>query len=250
MDRQKEIGISYAIESDDSEPSKENIGIDGFYTVNESLEFYGHLYYDLIAENMYDLELYSLYQPSQRLTIAVDYNQTIPSLLLDKTSIFWVFSVNEQNDAGLNLDYDLTRSATLNAHYRYYNYEDGDTGNSYGIGAKLSYGANAGNYVIGNINRYDDIIGGYYELQLLNRYKLKKSVALANDILLVLLDNKTLNRDYSFSMGGDIRYVAGRKLTLECGIDYRSTPFYENEIRSTFKVMYNFSFDTAGAKTR
>jgi hypothetical protein len=248
MDRQKEIGLSYAIESDNSDPAKENIGVDGFYNVNENLEFYGHLYYDLIAEDLYDLELYTLYQHSQRLTVSVDYNHTVPSLLLDKTSIFWVFSVDRQRDIGIDIDYDLTAFTTINGHYRYYNYEDGDSANSYGIGAKLRYGAGAGHYAIGKINRYDDVVGGYYELQLLNRYNLKKKLSLANDILLVLLDNKTLDSDYSFSMGGDIRYAAAKKLALEFGIDYRSTPFFDSEIRGTFKVLYNFSFDTARTK--
>lgn len=248
MGRQKEVGLSYAIESDDSEPSKENIGIDGFYTVNDSLEFYGHLYYDLIAEDLYDLELYSFYQPSRRLTISVDYNQTVPSLLLDKTSIFWVFSVNKQSDAGLDLDYELTDIATLMAHFRYYNYEEGDNAHSYGVGTKFKYGANAGHYVIGKLNRFDDVVGGYYELQLLNKYNMKKKLTFANDFLLVLLDKKTLDKDYSFSMGGDIRYAAAKKLAIEFGIDYRSTPFYENELRSTFKVLYNFSFNTARTK--
>lgn len=249
MDRQKEIGLSYANESDSSEPAKENIGVDGFYNVNDRLELYGHMYYDLIAEGLYDLELYSLYQHSQQLTVSVDYNHTVPSLLLDKTSIFWVFSVDRQRDIGIDIDYNLTALTTINGHYRYYDYEAGDSAHSYGAGAKLRYGANADHYAIGKINRYDDVVGGYYELQLLNRYKLKKKISLASDIFLVLLDNKTLDSDYSFSMGGDIRYAATKKLTLELGLDYRSTPFYDSEVRSTFKVLYNFAFDTARTKT-
>ncbi len=250
MNRQKEIGLSYVFESDDSEPSKENMGVDGFYNVNESLEFYGHLYYDLIAEDVYDLELYSLYQHSHRLTVSIDYNQTIPSLLLDKTSIFWVFSVDRQRDIGIDIDYNLTTFTSITGHYRFYKYEDGDSANSYGIGAKFRYGADADHYVTGKANRYDDVDGGYYELQLLNRCTLQKKLSLANDILLVLLDNKTLDSDYSFSVGGDMRYAIAKKLALEFGIDYRNTPFYENELRSIVKVLYNFTFDTAGTKTR
>jgi len=249
MDRQKEIGLSYAIESDDSDPAKENIGIDGFYNVNERLEFYGHLYYDLIAEDLYDLEVNSLYQPSQRITVSVDYNQTEPSLLLDKTSIFWVFSVDRHRDIGIDIEYDLTAYTTMSGHYRYYNYEDGDSANSYGIGAKFRYGADAGNYAIGKANRYGSVVSGYYELQLLNRYNLKKNISLANEIILVLLDDKTLGSDYSFSIGGDIRYVTAKKLALEFGVDYRRTPFYDNELRGTFKVLYNFTFDTARTKS-
>ena len=245
MNRQKEIGLSYAVESDNGDPVKENIGVDSFYIVDESLEFYGHLYYDLIAEDFYDLEFYSLYQHSQKLTVSADFNQTVPSLLLDKTSIFWVFSVDRQRDIGVDIDYDLTALTTINGHYRYYRYDEGDTAHSYGIGAKIRYGADAGHYAIGNINRYDDVVGGYYELQLMNRYNLIKKLSLANDILIVLLDNKTLDRDYSFSMGSDIRYAAAKKLSLEFGIDYRSTPFYDSELRGTFKVLYSFNFDTA-----
>ena len=79
----------------------------------------------------------------------------------------------------------------------------------------------------------------------MNRYNLIKKLSLVNDILIVLLDNKTLDRDYSFSMGSDIRYAAAKKLSLEFGIDYRSTPFYDSELRGTFKVLYSFNFDTA-----
>ncbi len=248
MGRQKEVGLSYEVVSDDSEPSHENIGIDGNYTVSERLEFYGHAYYDLLAEDFYDLEIYSLYQPAQHLTIAIDYNQTVPSLLLDKTSIFWVFSVNKQHDIGIDMDYDLTRSTSLSAAVRYYNYDFDDSAVSFGAGCKFRYGEHRKNYIIGRVNRHDDKVSGYYDLQLLNRFNLNNRITLANDTLLVLLDEKTLDRDYSFSIGGDIRYALGKKLNLEFGIDYRSTPFYENELRSIFKLVYDFNFDTAREK--
>lgn len=138
--------------------SQERWGLDVWVRPINILYFFGRYYYDMVDKRAYDGTVKFSLTPTNKWFINGQYGLFNPASLIDKTSIFWVFSTESYRNLTVDVGYrilDNLSFAIEGTKYMYSSY-----GNSYSYGAKLDY--NKKPYALGlKLDKVDSIPTDY-----------------------------------------------------------------------------------------
>ncbi|MGC8578627.1 MAG: hypothetical protein ACP5QW_00725 [bacterium] len=131
------IGGSMFYSSNDDWISQERWGVDAWIRPVNILYLFGRYYYDMVDKRAYDGTAKISITPINRLFVDGEYSLFNPASLIDKTSIFWVFSTESYRNLKADMGYRILDNLSLaieGTKYMYSTY-----GNSYSYGAKINY---------------------------------------------------------------------------------------------------------------
>ena len=94
------VGVSFAQERIFGEPSRELVGLDFAWRQFRFFDFAGYAYYDNIAQELQELELYAESYVTKEWRVHGEYRHFNPDARIPKTSIFSVFTDRTAEEAG------------------------------------------------------------------------------------------------------------------------------------------------------
>ncbi len=112
-------------------------GLDGWLRPTNMLYLFGRYYYDIVDKELYDGLIKASLTPTNRLFLNAQYAYFNPVSLIDKTSIFWVFSTEFYRTIEGDIGYRLIDNLSIDIDATKYMYSS--YGNSYSYGGKLTY---------------------------------------------------------------------------------------------------------------
>lgn len=116
--RDMTIGFSFLGETWGWQRVKEYLGFDFSISPTWSYDVSGHVYLDMLAGSVSDARLTFNGRPMSFVQVTADYHYVIPSTLLPKSSIFWVFASDERHELELDLDFCLGERLKLQGRAR------------------------------------------------------------------------------------------------------------------------------------
>jgi len=232
------IGASGFYAKDEADPSDVKGGIDLHWSPLRRLDLSGHLFYDWIAERIYDARAHAVWMPSIEWQLALDWTHAVPGLFLPKNSIFSVFSVDAYEETGLSLTRRFDERLSTRAFVRYTAYDDGGDLVHFGGGVDRRYGPNGEDSVGAEIAYQDegrDDLGGSSidsDALFVRGYHLlwwTAAIYTALDASAQLGMSDAYERDATLA-----RVVVGYDphgaWDVECGVDWVRDPDYEDRL--------------------
>ncbi len=187
-----EVGLSLLYSEDDNNPDQRALGVDWELTRYSLMSIIGHLNYDLISEEIYDLAIIPVVRLGRGLKFTYNYIRTIPTAAISKNSIFSAFASDDPvTDSGYTLDLRVGRIRVL-MDLHSYDYEAADDTSNKGVVVAVSYGENRTNAAS---VAYHSCKGGkddndYQELRLYVRHHITEDLFVDLDYLNYFYDEE------------------------------------------------------------
>ena len=235
-----ELALSYLSQQNGKQPDQSLAGLNLGLRPMSRVDISGHVYYDFLLKEIYDVAVIPVYQPWRPLRVSLRYYQTIPSALISKTSIFSVFANGKVQKVGGGVDYDILRNLNFQADYLYLSYDD-YFAREYSGSLAYRYGKKNRNEVSLGVNRGDESKNGYIEPRLYLRQEIWKKLSLDLDLIYLYYDERIKGQDYSLSLGGDLSYTLNKNIKLVGAFDFTNSPISEEAYRGALKLVYDFA---------
>ncbi|UCD83381.1 MAG: hypothetical protein JSU92_08645 [Deltaproteobacteria bacterium] len=244
-----EVGLSVGYSEEDNNTDQRNLGVDWALTRYSLMSVIGHLNYDLITEEIYDLAILPVLRLGGGLKFTYNYNRTIPTAALSKNSIFSVFASPDDKvtDMGYTLDMRIGMiKFTFDRHS--YNYEEGDDTSKWGIGLAVSFGEDRRNVGAFGYHKCNGVENEYSEYRVYARYHVIEDLFVDVDYLGYSYDEDINGEGSSLNLVGDVGYELADNVEVLGAVEYSDNPLAEDsEVRGLVKVAWNFresfSFD-------
>ena len=235
-----EVGASLLYAKENNAPDRFNIGLDAWVEPTDWLDLTGHLFLDLIYQQLYDIALLGRVRPMEGLNLSVRFNDTVPSSFISKRSVLSVFSNEEIREIGASLDYPIGPSLSLEADYSFFDYETGDDAHQYGGRVTYRRPGSAGLVGIG-ANRTDAESNGYTGVRLFARRGLGSLPLTWNvEVYTFFYDEKIGGEDVSVNGALDLAYKVRDRLEVVGALEYSNNPIFDEEVRGILKVSYGY----------
>lgn len=236
-----EVGFSLLYSEDDNNPDQRGWGVDWELTRYSLLSIIGHVNYDLISEEVYDIAVVPVIRLGKGLKFTYNYYRTIPTAAISKNSIFSVFASDDAvTDSGYTLDLRVGRIRLL-MDLHSYDYEDGEDTSKKGGQVAVSYGEKRDNVASIAYHSCKGVENDYHELRLYVRHHIMEDLFADLDYLNYFYDEEINGEDYSLNLVGDVGYSLADNVEVVGAIDYSSNPLAEdNEVQGMVKVVWNF----------
>lgn len=242
-----EIGASANWVEDESDPVREEVGVDirlqPFRSTNLALAGFGT--YSLYDARLAEANAALTVSATRRLHLTADWRFVEPSLLLARNSILSVFTASTWSEYGVGARYDLGRGlhAGLDGHVRTEPGQDGDEQRlGSDVAARLDWERGAGSAGL-EVSRLDAFDNGYLAARLYGR----------RDIGRVILTGDVLAHYFREEVNGQREAVTG---TVTAGYklpyDFTAlvagtaglTPYLEQSYNLMVKLAYNQTYRT------
>jgi hypothetical protein len=235
-----EVGLSLLYSEDDNNPDQRGLGVDWELTRYSLLSIIGHLNYDLISEETYDLAIIPVIRLGRGLKFTYNYYRTIPTAAISKNSIFSAFASDDAvTDSGYTLDLRVGRiRVSMDLHS--YDYEAGEDTSKKGGLVAVSYGEKRDNVASIAYHSCKGVENDYHELRLYVRHHIMEDLFADLDYLNYFYDEEINGEDYSLNLVGDVGYSLADNVEVLGAIDYSSNPLEDNEVQGIMKVVWNF----------
>ncbi len=236
-----EVGFSVLYSEDDNNPDQRYWGVDWELTRYSLLSIIGHLNYDIISEEVYDLAILPILRLGKGLKFSYNYYRTIPTAAISKNSIFSVFASDDTvTDTGYTLDLRVGR-IKLSMDLHSYDYEAGEDTSKKGGGLAASYGEKRDNLAAIAYHSCKGVENDYHELRVYVRHHIIEDLFLDLDYLQFFYDKEIKDEDYSLNLVGNLGYSLADNVKIMGAIDYSTNPLAEeNEVRGLMKIAWNF----------
>lgn len=236
-----EAGFSYANARDDGEPDQENVGVDFWIKPVNSVEASLYGYYDLISKGFADAGVNVNYSPvAIPWQFAMSYNYIVPSDLLSRTSIFFVFSDTGMNDLGASATYLVSRYMSIDLGGNWYHYSNDTNAGRVNADINWKYGPRGRHRAAFGIYRLNDFGDGITGARLYTRYFIAKKWSVSGDLYEYLYDTAIRGRYFSFTAVGALNYKLPKGFVLTGAADFSANPYFDADVKGMLKLTYNF----------
>ncbi|MBI3074372.1 MAG: hypothetical protein HYY84_19855 [Deltaproteobacteria bacterium] len=233
-------GVSFLQARKDLEISRELLGADVVVNPKAWLEFGAGALYDTVGTTLAQLDLFTTFYPKAGLRIAADWRRVVPVALLDKTSIFSVFSDAVRDELGADASWRVHGRVTLTADAHLLAFDGNDTGYRLSLGATLRLGSWNQTTATARIGRWRDSAGGYFEGRAAARHRFTPAFFAAGDVQTYVYDNAVNGSTVSFGATATVGYELARRLRVLLSAEGGITPLFEKRGQIMAKLEYEF----------
>jgi hypothetical protein len=196
--------------------------------------------YDTIGYHLAQLDLFGTLYPLPGLRVMLDWRRIVPVALLDKTSIFSVFSDAVRNEAGGDVSYRLTRRVTLTADGHVLHFDDGQRGYRAGLSSRIFVGHGEKSALTLRMGRWRDATDGYTEVRAALRHYFGEALFGVLDVQSYVYDEGVRGQHLSFGVTTALGYDLTRRLRALLAVEGGVTPQFERRAQLLAKLEYNF----------
>lgn len=236
-----EIGFSSAAFTEKSQPDRQRFGGDVTVLPGPWVDLLGHAYYDSLFNALVDAEATLVVRPVQDLKILGQIDRLMPSALLGMQSFFSVFSFDSITTVNSEVSYVAWRRLAVSGLYNLVTYDHGDPANRYGGSLGLLWGEARENTLDLGARRLDRQDNGTLELRGYLYQRLGADFFTAIDAVHYRLDRAVWGTDEGFNGALSLGWHVTEDLDLSTSGFYRTSPYYEQDVRALIKVAYNFN---------
>jgi hypothetical protein len=235
-------GVSFLQAREREELRRELVGADVVLRPKEWLEIGAGALYDIIGYHLAQLDLFATFYPHKGVRLSVDWRRIVPVALLDKTSIFSVFSDSVRNEAGGDVAIRLHARVNLIADAHWLQYDEGDSGYRTGLGARVDWAASGhpGMLTV-RAGRWRDSTSGYTELRAAARQTFARGFFASVDLLGFFYDTGSAREDLSFGVTTAVGYEIGKRWRAIVAFEGGVTPQFERRAQVLGKLEYQFA---------
>ena len=233
-------GVSFLQAREQERLARELVGADVVVHPKKWLEAGVGALYDTIGSHLAQLDLFATVYPRDGLRVAADWRRVVPVALLDKTSIFSVFSDAVRNEAGGDVSWKLDRRVTLRADAHAMFFDDGQTGYRAGASAVFTLGARDENTLTLRAGRFRDATDGYTDLRAATRHYFTASFFGALDVQAYRYDVGVRGETLSFGVTAALGYDVARKLRVILAAEGGITPEFEARGQLMARLEWNY----------
>jgi hypothetical protein len=231
-------GVSGFYVKDETDPSDAKGGLDLQWLPLRGVDLAGHVFYDWIADRIYDSRAHVVFAPSIEWQLAADWTRAVPGLFLPKNSIFSVFSVDDYEETALALTRRFDQALSARGFARYTAYEGGDDLVQVGAGLDGRYGPNGEDAAGAEIAYQDEersglggnsLDGDALFVRAYHLFWWTASIYTSLDASVQFSTASELDRDplLARALAG---YDTHRSWSLECGVDFVRDPEFESRL--------------------
>lgn len=233
-------GISFLQARERETLQRELVGADVVVRPKDWLEIGAGALWDTIGEHLAQLDLFATSYPTTGVRVALDWRRVVPVALLDKTSIFSVFSNAVRNEAGGDVSWRFGRRVTLGADAHALAFDDGEGGYRAGVSASLALGPRLENTLTLRVGRWRGVGEGYTELRAATRHAFTEKFFGVLDVQAYLHDVATRGERLSFGCTAAVGYEPVRRLRALLAVEAGVTPLFERVAQLVAKLEYAF----------
>ncbi len=235
-----EIGASALYSRENNDPDRFNLGLDYWVDPVGWLDVSGHLFYDFIYNELYDIAVLGRFRPTDDMRISVRYNGTTPSAFISKSSVLSVFSNEEVQEYGGSLHYYPGGRLAFRLDYSFFDYDTGD--DAHEVGGQASYRCPNSDSVVGlGASRTDAESNGYTGVRLFVRKGTRvEGLYWDADVYTFFYDEEVGGKDYSINAALDCSYRIKNNLEVVGAIEYSTNPIFDEEVRAILKLTYDY----------
>jgi hypothetical protein len=234
-----ELSLAYFQEWEDSDLSKELIGLDGRIDFTDAFEIFAAEQYNLILKEPSHFYAEADFHPEQSYSLRAHYLYDVP--VFRSTSIYSVFAVNSYREAGAEFEYRMADGYQAVARYTLEIYKEYSDADVYEAGIeKLRTGTWSG-YLIGTFRDDNDgqsLRGLKLRLAyLFNRY-FEPGFGMNVDVLERRLEEKdeTVSSRYWFFLKSEIT----DSFSLEANFEKAHSQLYDEYYLGRLRLNYRF----------
>jgi hypothetical protein len=233
-------GVSFLQARRDVEIARELVGADLVVNPKAWLECGAGALFDTVGETLAQLDLFATFYPGSGLRVATDWRRVVPVALLDKTSIFSVFSDAVRDEMGADVSWRVHGRVTLTADAHLLAFEDNDPGYRLSLGATARLGSWNQTTVTTRLGRWRDSAGGYFEWRGAARHRFTPALFAAGDVQTYVYDNAVSGNSISFGVTAALGYELARRLRVLLSAEGGVTPMFERRGQIMAKLEYDF----------
>lgn len=227
IDHKLSAGISFLQAREKEMLKRELLGADVVLHPRSWVELGAGALYDTIGQNLAQLDVFSTFYPRHGMRISIDWRRVIPVALLDKTSIFSVFSDSVRNEAGGDISWKVSRRWTLRADGHVLAFDEGQSGYRAGASAIALLGSRDDSTLTMRVGRWQDAADGYTELRAAVRHYFTSALYAAVDAQAYLYDVGSNGHTFSFGVTGALGYEVTRRVRAVIAAEGGITPSFE-----------------------
>lgn len=234
-----ELGAAYSNFLEEFRVDRDQVGGDFRSFPIDQIDLLGHVYFDRIAEEIYDATgMLNLY-PVKDLRLTGSFTHLLPTSFLGHMSYFSVFSAETIDIAEGEASYLILNRVRILGGYAGYTYDEADNATRPGGGLELLWGALRQNVFGARYYRLDREDNGYNELRgyVYQDFLDKAHVAVNADVY--QLDNEMYGQDQALSGDLSLGWMFTPHLGVQATGLYQATPYYDADYRGLLKITYN-----------
>jgi hypothetical protein len=243
-------GVSFLQAREREALQRELVGGDVVVRPKPWIELGAGLLYDTLGYHLAQLNLQGTFFPLSGMRVMLDWRRVVPVSLLDKTSIFSVFSDAVRNEAGGDVSYRLSRWVSVGAEGYLLHFDDGNDGYRFGANTRVALDSRGMSSFTFRVGRWRDTVNSYTEFRAAARYFFTQALFGALDLQAYFYDQR-MGGVYSYDQyrGGDtksfgttaaIGYDLTKRLRALLAVEAGLTPQFERRAQLLAKLEYNF----------
>jgi len=235
-----DLGVSLVNVSNNSDPVRQDLGVDFRLQPINMLTFVGNATYGLYAERLAEFNVTALISATKALTLNLDVRHYSPDLFLAANSILSVFTDTDRTDYGGGIRYQFTKAvnASLDYHLLIQPGKVVDTTQTGGEGVARVEWASSGAVAGGEVSYLKTGDTGYTSLRGYGRKTFGK-LFVAGDLTDVLFKQDVNGQGSSLvgSLSGGYQLAKAWSLVVagRAGV----TPYFEQQADFLVKLVYN-----------
>lgn len=239
--KKAEAGVSYAMARDNGERDQENLGFDLWIKPSASVEASLYAFYDLLSEGFADAGLNVSTSPqSIPWRFAFSYNYVVPSDLLSRSSILFVFSDTALNDFGAFVTYFVSRSVSINLGGNWYHYSNNTDAGRASADLNWRYGRRGRHSAAVGVHRLNDFGTGITGARLYTRYAIAKRWSASGDLYGYFYDRAIRGRSFSITAVAALNCQLPKGFLLTGAADFSANPYFNADLKGLLKLTYRF----------
>jgi hypothetical protein len=240
-----EVGLAYLQEDNDGSSYREELGVDVWMQPIHWLELRGESRRnertDSWSEHSYSLNVF----PVEKLTLAAfvaytDYEAAFSTATLSAFFPQFVGVGEELTKIGVSAEYDWNHWLSAVADYTRYEYEVQGRAHFFGLALRayfVDHDVAAG----ASMHRMEgDTKRLRYLKTRLYATKMFQALELSMDVVHLHYDESFNGVNHAYSLSGSLVYKLTDALFVATSIYYSKNPDFDQEVRTFFKVVYNF----------
>lgn len=232
-------GLSYLHARNDGEVSREVAGVDASLDLLDDLDIVGFAAYDLVDPGLLESTLMARWRGVENLAVGLGMRQASPGRLIDRTSIFSVFSLGDYAEATVDLDYRVNQQWSVGVDYARVFFPDEDGA---GLGASAHrFGVRASGWARRDLRlivAFDRVPAGdegYWAARLAGQLRASTDATVTAELLTYTYDGRDTP-----SVGGRLfgQYALGSNLTIGMGGELGSTVYSSFDARFLLRMTW------------